>query len=466
MSKKIIILIIILIIIIIGFFGYSYIKKPNEIINKDTIDIGENFISKFFNFGEIKTKNPETEENNPVDISNENEGEITNTQQGELFKISSMPIAGFTIFTKERFLEIPNPKELTENNISITNTEEKTTENKENTIKTENKKEQKIIPSSPPTEIISALRYVDKTSGNIYQSFIDEIKEIKFSNMKIENIYETYFGNNGDTVLARFIKGSPFLGGEIIMTYSGTLPKEILGNDSVGENNINGSFLPENIIDMSVSPNTSKIFYLFKTKDGVLGTTAFSSGENKIQVFDSKYTEWLSEWPNENTITITTKPASFVPGFMYIINPNKKDLKKILSGINGLTTLTSPNGNLVLYSNNNVSLNVYNIQTKEVTSFPVKSLPEKCVWNLSSEIVYCAVPKLVNSLFSYPDAWYKGEVSFSDDIWKLDMSFGNAKIIFNINQDIDGIKLKLDKEENNLFFVNKKDSYLWGLRLK
>ena len=33
-------------------------------------------------------------------------------------------------------------------------------------------------------------------------------------------------------------------------------------------------------------------------------------------------------------------------------------------------------------------------------------------------------------------------------------------------EDIDGIKLALDKDETFLFFVNKKDSFLWELQLK
>jgi len=33
-------------------------------------------------------------------------------------------------------------------------------------------------------------------------------------------------------------------------------------------------------------------------------------------------------------------------------------------------------------------------------------------------------------------------------------------------EQIDGIKLKLNKSQDYLFFVNKKDSYLWKLELK
>ncbi|MFZ1019925.1 MAG: hypothetical protein WAN61_02985, partial [Minisyncoccia bacterium] len=71
----------------------------------------------------------------------------------------------------------------------------------------------------------------------------------------------------------------------------------------------------------------------------------------------------------------------------------------------------------------------------------------------------------------YPDSWYQGTVSFSDQFWKIDLTTGNTTMLVDPititgNQEIDGIKLALDDGENYLFFVNKKDSYLWELSLK
>jgi hypothetical protein len=80
------------------------------------------------------------------------------------------------------------------------------------------------------------------------------------------------------------------------------------------------------------------------------------------------------------------------------------------------------------------------------------------------------VPKSIDSN-QYPDAWYQGEVSFSDAIWKIDPQTGNATLLVDPatvsgGEEIDGIKLALDSGENYLFFVNKKDSYLWEFSLK
>ena len=168
-------------------------------------------------------------------------------------------------------------------------------------------------------------------------------------------------------------------------------------------------------------------------------------------------------------ITLNTKPSYGVQGFMYSLDPVTKKMNKILSGIYGLTTLTSPNGKLILYGNNNLSLNLYNLDTQDSIALGIKTLPEKCVWNSGSTAIYCAVPKSIDSA-NYPDSWYQGETSFSDQIWKVNVDSGSASIIadpvqFSKGEDVDGIKLSLDESEKYLFFVNKKDSYLWELSL-
>ena len=203
--------------------------------------------------------------------------------------------------------------------------------------------------------------------------------------------------------------------------------------------------------------------------ENAVGVTYSFKSNTKVQVFDSPFTEWLSFWPKDNLITVTTKPSANVPGFMYAINPDKKDFNKILGNINGLTTLTSPDGKMVLYGDNNLSLNIFNIKTGNSTLLGIKTLPEKCTWNKISDTIYCAVPKFIDRA-QYPDSWYQGKVSFSDELWKIDAINENTTMIADpvliSGENIDAIKLSLDKNQNYLFFVNKKDSYLWELNLK
>jgi hypothetical protein len=220
---------------------------------------------------------------------------------------------------------------------------------------------------------------------------------------------------------------------------------------------------------MSISPDTSQIFYLFNTGDTVAGITSSLTTTTNTQVFNSPFTEWLSSWPNSQIITLTTKPSANVPGYMYTVNPGTQSFNKVLSGINGLTTLTSPDGKLVLYTDNSLSLNILNISTGNSSTVGLNTLPEKCVWGPASDVIYCAVPKSIDQSYQYPDSWYQGEVSFSDEIWKINIATGGTTMLADPStisgEDIDAIKLAVDSNQNYLFFVNKKDSYLWELKL-
>jgi hypothetical protein len=452
MSKRNVILLIIILVAIVGtLFGFLYFYQPtsqNGATPEDT-----NFFANFLPFGGSKNTTPK-DTNQPVDVSGYEQPENTTPEVSSavLKKVSSFPVAGFGLFMKERFKDVPVVTPIQTTDIGATDGTRVA------------KPETKFIP--PPTEFAPALRYVNKITGNIYQTFADRIDERKFSSTIIPRVYDAYFGNKGESVVMRYLKAD----NKTIETFAGTLPKEYLGADSVGTSEITGSFLPENITDISVSPDSLKMFYLFNTENSAAGVAYSFQSNMKNQIFNSYFTEWLSTWPKSNLITITTKPSANVPGFMYSINPDNKDFNKILGGINGLTTLASPSGKMVLYGDNNLLLNIFNTETNSSTLVGVRTLPEKCTWGSTSDVIYCAVPKSITS-GQYPDSWYQGETSFIDEIWKINVQSGNTTMISDPTiaeegESIDAIKLALDESESFLFFVNKKDSYLWKLQLK
>ena len=422
---------------------------------------GTNFLSNFFPFGKTNT-NTGTSTNTPANISGYVAPTNGATTQEKLTKVSSMPIAGYGVFMKERYKDVLLPP-LSAQGEQTTTTNTPSSLEKNTTTKTAVKN---LTPTQPLTELVPGLRYVERATGNIYQTFADKIEEQKFTNSSAPKVYEAYFANKGGGVVMRYLNKD----NQTIETYAGTLPKETLGGDSSSNTNeFTGQFLPENITDMSISPNSLSLFYVFDNGDTATGVTAQASGNKKNQIFNSPFTEWLTSWPNDRMITLNTKPSYGVQGFMYSLDPVTKKMNKILSGIYGLTTLTSPNGKLILYGNNNLSLNLYNLDTQDSIALGIKTLPEKCVWNSGSTAIYCAVPKSIDSA-NYPDSWYQGETSFSDQIWKVNVDSGSASIIadpvqFSKGEDVDGIKLSLDESEKYLFFVNKKDSYLWELSL-
>jgi len=447
-------LVVILLAVVLSYFYLG--DKPTSTNTEDSAS-GDNFFADLLNFGTNSNSNTKNDTENPSNVSGYVPPATSGTEvpKMQLIKISSMPIAGYSLFNQERYVDVAPPI--------------KTAPEEGDEIKAPVILEKPVAPS---TESIPVLRYVAKENGNIFQTFIDKINERKFSDTLIPGVHEAFFGNNGESVVMRYLKTD----NSTIATWSGVLPKETLGSDSTQSNKLTGSYLVDNITDLSISPDTNKIFYLFNSKDGAVGITSTPLGDKKTQVYNGAYTEWLSQYPNDELVTLTTKPSSLVPGFMYAIDINKKDLRRVLGKINGLTTLMSPNTNFVLYSNNNLSLSLYNTNTKETKEISMKTLAEKCAWGRGSEFVYCFVPKYVNTTYSYPDSWYQGEVSFSDDIWRINTTDGNAELVLDtstisnasksIIESIDGIKPSLSNDGKFLFFVNKKDSYLWGIELE
>jgi peptidoglycan hydrolase-like protein with peptidoglycan-binding domain len=318
----------------------------------------------------------------------------------------------------------------------------------------------------PAKESALAVRYVDRASGNIYQTFIDTIAEKQISSTTIPKIQEAFFGaNNG--VLLRFLAGD----NSTITTFSGTLPAIVAGGDSALS--LQGGFLEPGIKTLSLSPDGSRFFYLTNTEQSAFGTTAAIDGSKRNQLWTSAYTEWLPQWVNDRVIALTTKPSSTVPGYLYSFDTQTKNFTKVIGNIKGLTTLYSPNGKKILYSRtstngNGIILGLYDLDTKLSNDIGINTFPEKCIWTPDSITLYCAVPAAIPP-GQYPDVWYQGAITFGDTFWKLDTKTSLFKQIADPASDadatIDGINLFLDQRETRLFFTNKNDSTLWAITL-
>jgi len=336
----------------------------------------------------------------------------------------------------------------------------------------------KLTGPQKQTETNTALRYVDLLAGNIYETFVDNINEKRVSNTQIFGIHDAVFGNNGQSVVLRYLKGDPSTslentrdkplgaGDATIESFLGNIAGEVLGGDSPID--LKGYFLPENMLGISTSPDGKNMFYLFRSNNRTVGiNSSLESGKN-VQIFDSPFGEWLTEWTNQRLITLATKPSYAAPGFVYSLDPADGIMRKILGGVPGLTAKLSPDGKSVLYSGSDLFLKIYDVINKTVNDLGLRSLPEKCVWSNDNINVFCSIPKEI-PVGNYPDSWYQGEASFDDVFWKIDTKT-NAFSLLNdpmadINEDIDGTSLFLAPREDSLFLINKKDSILWGLGL-
>lgn len=302
-------------------------------------------------------------------------------------------------------------------------------------------------------EYLPGIRYVERKNGHLYKMLFKDFSPIKISNSTIPGIHEAFFDKEGGTVLYRYLSNE-----DIINTFLATLGKP------------SGEYLNANITDLSVSKDKTRFFYLVENNNSGIGfVQSFATGI-KQAVFSHPFTEWVSEWDNNGNLYLTTKASYFSTGNIYILNQSNKTLSKILGGINGLTTKVSPDGKKVLYSvsdNKGPHLMVFVEDGRKFIDLKTYGLADKCVWSSDNVNVYCAIPEVIEG-YEYPDIWYQGIVSFVDSFVKIDTSDPDRITIAKSSDEapVDAINLTLSKNEEIMFFINKKDYTLWSLNIK
>ena len=324
-----------------------------------------------------------------------------------------------------------------------------------------------------------AVRYIERGLGYVFETPLSTYRESRIVNETRPRIIEALWGNEGKSVVIRFLDEGN--GGAIKTQLLNIENSSISFTQNSGARETQSTFLkteevhlPDLIPFMATSEDESDVFfYLENGVNASVGSISTYKNSGSTKIFSSSFTEWLPQFPNQKLVTLTTKPSATVPGYLYFIDQKTNSTSKILGGMNVLTTLTSHNGKLVLYSETKTStpeLFVFDTVTKETSSLNIKTLPEKCVWgNKETLVVYCAVPHSFIPA-SYPDYWYQGLASFSDDLWTIDVATHSAKKIMSPSSDfgapsLDIINPKLSPDDGYLIFMNKISGTPWVYRI-
>lgn len=316
------------------------------------------------------------------------------------------------------------------------------------------------------------IRYVDRATGHIFETSALRAATRRVTNTTIPRLQEALFVENGEGVLLRYLKDDT----ETIVTFYGKVTPRTLTEGSVSEieAELKGFFLPENIRHLAVSPDTKKIFFLTERSRGATGSVANPDGTRKTDIFSSPATEWIVSWPEQKKLLMSTKPAFDVFGYAYLLDADSGALGSIVRKLPALTVLAHPSLQSVLLSQGGqetaTALKLLTVPTGIISELRVETLPEKCVWSSANkDVLYCAVPR-GGMRGEYPDLWYKGITSFSDDVWKINTTTGEADVFFDLEEEaqgsIDVLHPFLDAKEAFLFFTNKNDLSFWSLRLK
>lgn len=303
------------------------------------------------------------------------------------------------------------------------------------------------------------VRYLETANGNAFEVNAATLEKKRLTITTIPKVEEALWNKAGTAIIARYLKED----GETIESFAATIrPKT-----GTTEGELIGNFLPARITAVSASPSGKEFAYIRKEENRATLITAPFSGSPKTEVFRSPILEWTPLWFSENTIALLSKPSVLSQGLLLYINRATGNSETVLQGVTGLTALPSPNGERILFSASSetgLGAGIFERKSGRSTNLSPTTLPEKCVWGKESRVFFCGAPQSISPA-SYPDAWYQGIISFTDDFWEIDAATGISHLLFTPKESLDAISPILDSDETHLIFINKKDGSLWLLRL-
>jgi hypothetical protein len=332
------------------------------------------------------------------------------------------------------------------------------------------------------TASTTIVRWVDRGRGNIMEAKGDTEEISTLSNTILPRVYISIWNKNLTAFIGSLLSSNNDIP-TVVYAKLNTQASSTQQKTSTTTTNtdaekvtpyfLRGKNLPQNMITYAVSPKGDKLFMLIKESGQGAGYISNFDGTSVTKIFIQPLTQVSVEWPEENTVAITTNGSASQAGFLYFINPKTGIWKKIIGPVFGISTKVSKDAKFVLVSGStnsqSITTNIYPVGTTTPIDAVVKTLADKCAWgNYYKELVYCATPSQPISGI-YPDDWYKGVVTSYDKIWQINVKNNDIRQVSSLlgqaNKLINVFNMSTDSRDDFLFFMNKDDLSLWSLDL-
>jgi hypothetical protein len=319
-------------------------------------------------------------------------------------------------------------------------------------------------------------RYTSHTNGHIFETSVATIGAEKIlSNNTTLRIGEVFWSKKGSATVTRYLNENATVilsyVGRFTSTHSTTSEQTAEGL----EESFTGSQSTVGSIAFAFSPTKDEYFYLTKNSLGSKGFIVNMNTGSEVQVWSSLLTNLSVSWNSENTILIYTNPSSITDGVVWKIDTKTNQDSVILEGEYALAAKSDPTGERILYSikeqwNNIFSLRIFDIESSKTTKLPLTTIVEKCAWGgaVESRFIYCAIP---NSEISgnFLEDWYMGLTKTNDTLWRIDTKTGVVKQLVDpnkeIQQELDIVDIAVSPEEDYLVFRSRGNNILWALTL-
>lgn len=227
------------------------------------------------------------------------------------------------------------------------------------------------------------------------------------------------------------------------------------------------------IDSLAFSPAENKLAYHYQETGGGINNISLAdpNGANASTVINTRLQEARVVWVTHNEVALSTAPSGFAPSLLWTLNVGTQKLSTVLSDIYGLTALWTPDGERFLFSQTSqkgkgLSLSVTDKRGASFKKLDLTTLPEKCVFTKDQKSAVCAAPSVMPDIV-WPDDYYKNLYSAEEQLWSIHLESGKKEMLYEFpGTGFDATALLLSPQEDVLVFLNRRDGFLYSVKLK
>lgn len=317
-----------------------------------------------------------------------------------------------------------------------------------------------FVQTLNPTTTIA--RFVTAHNGRVFDLPLDSPGAVPrtLSNTTIPGIARALWTQGGVVM--------QYLDQETVKTLALTLPAATTSAQAAPARL---AFLPDNVIDLAVSPDGDSLAYALRGSASAEGYVARADGTGARRAFSLALAQILLAWPAPATLMAQAAPAYGIETMAFTVDVASGTVTPLLKAP-GLTLSASPGLARALYHTAGGPAGRMSYMRDAATggsrALSFNPLPEQCIWSrIGTSSAVCAVAASY-APDNYGDLRRSGEASVAQMIVAYGPD-GLSTILATPGADggvaSDIAELALSLDERYLLFIKKDDRSLWGVRL-
>jgi hypothetical protein len=210
----------------------------------------------------------------------------------------------------------------------------------------------------------------------------------------------------------------------------------------------------------------NELLYTEYRGNGLVGRTLNPETKSASDVFTVPFKDATIVWSNDSATPhyVYPKASSKLAGYLYSLRGGTV-VRQNAAGA-GLTAIANRDYYVTTaIQGQEPGSYATEISSKNRRPIPIVADPNKCVFSPTDvDLLYCGSEEDVHD-YNFPDNWYQGTVSFSDNLHEIDIRTGIsaqlAKPAEDVGRPIDVTDMTISDNGRVLYFTNKTDNTLW-----